>query len=117
MSLLDTIDGAFMNFAYGWAFSKPVRKVFYNITITALSVAVALIIGTVELLAVFADKLNLSGGLWDFVSDLDLNMVGYFIVGLFVLTWALAVAIWRFGRIEDRWTARLEQGIDSGAAQ
>jgi high-affinity nickel-transport protein len=117
MSLLDTIDGAFMNFAYGWAFSKPVRKVFYNITITALSVAVALVIGTVELLAVFADKLNLSGGIWGFVSNLDLNIVGYFIVGLFVLTWALAVAIWHFGRIEDRWSARLEQGIETGAAQ
>ena len=81
MSLLDTIDGAFMNFAYGWAFSKPVRKIFYNITVTALSVAVALIIGTVELLAVFADKFSLNGGIWDFVSNLDLNIVGYFIVG------------------------------------
>jgi high-affinity nickel-transport protein len=117
MSLLDTIDGAFMNFAYGWAFSRPVRKVFYNITITALSVAVALIIGTVELLAVFADKLNLSGGIWGFVSHLDLNVVGYFIVGLFVLTWALAVAVWHFGRIEDRWSARLEQRVESGAVQ
>ena len=77
MSLLDTIDGAFMNFAYGWAFSKPVRKVFYNITITGLSVAVALIIGTIELLVVLADKLSLDGGLWDFVAGLDLNLVGY----------------------------------------
>jgi nickel/cobalt transporter (NiCoT) family protein len=117
MSLLDTIDGAFMNFAYGWAFSKPVRKVFYNITVTALSVAVALIIGTIELLAVFADKFSLSGGIWDFVSNLDLNVVGYFLVGLFVVTWALAVAIWRFGRIEARWTARLDQGIESSAAR
>ena len=97
MSLLDTIDGAFMNFAYGWAFSRPVRKVFYNITITALSVAVALIIGGIELLAVFADKLNLTGGVWDWVSNLDLNYVGYAIVGLFVVTWAVALAVWRFG--------------------
>ena len=88
MSLLDTIDGAFMNVAYGWAFSRPVRKVFYNITITALSVAVALIIGTIELLAVFADRLNLSGGIWDTVAHVDLNLVGYCIVALFVLTWA-----------------------------
>jgi high-affinity nickel-transport protein len=116
MSLLDTIDGAFMNFAYGWAFSKPVRKVFYNITITALSVAVALIIGSIELLAVFAAKLNLSGGVWDFVSNLDLNLVGYFIVALFVGTWLIALAIWRFGRIEERWTAKLERGIESTAA-
>jgi high-affinity nickel-transport protein len=110
MSLLDTIDGAFMNFAYGWAFSKPVRKVFYNITITALSVAVALIVGSVELLAVFADKLSLNGGIWGFVSHLDLNVVGYFIVGLFVATWAIALAVWHFGRIEERWSARLEAG-------
>ncbi len=107
MSLLDTIDGAFMNFAYGWAFSQPVRKVFYNITITGLSVAVALLVGSIELLAVFADKLSLDGGLWTFVSGLDLNVIGYVIVGLFVVTWALALAVWRFARIEERWTARL----------
>jgi len=117
MSLLDTIDGAFMNFAYGWAFSKPVRKVFYNITITALSVAVALIVGTIELLSVFADKLNLTGGVWGSISNLDLNTVGYFIVGLFVATWAVALGVWRFGRIEERWTARLDPGLEAGAAQ
>jgi high-affinity nickel-transport protein len=116
MSLLDTIDGAFMNFAYGWAFSRPVRKVFYNITITALSVAVALIIGSIELLAVFADKLSLTGGVWDFVSNVDLNLVGYFIVALFVGTWLLALAIWRFGRIEERWMAKLDQGMEPVAA-
>ena len=109
MCLLDTIDGAFMNFAYGWAFSRPVRKVFYNITITALSVAVALIIGVIELLAVFADKLKLTGGVWDWVSNLDLNYVGYAIVGLFVVTWAVALAVWHFGDIEAKWTAKLAQ--------
>lgn len=109
MSLLDTIDGAFMNFAYGWAFAKPVRKIYYNITITALSVAVALIIGTIELIVVFSDKLSLTGGVWDLVSGLDLNYVGYGIVGLFVLTWVLALAVWRFGRIEQRWSARLNE--------
>jgi high-affinity nickel-transport protein len=109
MSLLDTIDGAFMNFAYGWAFSKPVRKVYYNMTITGLSVAVALIVGTVELMSVLADELGLSGGAWDFASNLDLNLVGYFIVGLFVATWAIALAVWRFARIEERWSAHLQQ--------
>jgi high-affinity nickel-transport protein len=109
MSLLDTIDGAFMNFAYGWAFARPVRKIYYNITITALSVAVALIIGTIELIAVFSDKLSLTGGVWGFVSGIDLNYVGYGIVGLFVLTWAIALAVWRFGRIEQRWTSRLQE--------
>jgi high-affinity nickel-transport protein len=113
MSLLDTIDGAFMNFAYGWAFSKPVRKVFYNITITGLSVAVALIIGSIELLAVLADKLSLTGGIWDFVSNLDLNLVGYGIVGLFVATWIIALSVWHFGHIEEKWTAQLQQAESS----
>jgi nickel/cobalt transporter (NiCoT) family protein len=109
MSLFDTIDGAFMNFAYGWAFSKPVRKLFYNIAITGLSVAVALLIGAVELLSVLASRLGLNGGVWHFVSTLNLNVLGYAIVGLFVLTWAIALAVWHFGRIEERWTANVEQ--------
>ncbi len=115
MSLFDTIDGAFMSFAYGWAFAKPIRKIFYNMTITGLSVAVALLIGTVELLSVFADRLSLSGGVWDFASNLDLNLVGYAIVGLFVITWAIALAIWKFGRIEERWTANLGEAREETA--
>jgi high-affinity nickel-transport protein len=103
MSLLDTIDGSFMNFAYGWAFSKPVRKVYYNLTVTALSVAVALIIGTIELLSIAAEQLSLRGGFWDWVSGIDLNAVGYIVVALFVATWAVALAVWRFGRLEERW--------------
>jgi high-affinity nickel-transport protein len=109
MSLLDTIDGAFMSFAYGWAFSRPLRKIFYNITITGLSVAVALLIGTIELLAVFADRLSLTGGLWAFVSNLDLNLVGYAIVVLFVITWVVALSVWHFGHIEEKWTAGLDR--------
>ncbi len=105
MSLLDTIDGAFMNFAYGWAFSKPVRKIFYNITITWLSVFVALVIGTIELMSVLALKFGLSGQPWDSVSGLDLNYVGYAIVAMFVLTWVIALTIWHVGRIEEKWTA------------
>ncbi|MFF1740344.1 Nickel transporter NicT [Streptomyces mirabilis] len=107
MSLLDTIDGSFMNFAYGWAFSKPVRKVFYNLTITGLSVAVALIIGTVELLGLLAEKLALHGVFWDWVAGLDLNVLGFVIVGLFFVTWIVAMAVWKFGRIEEKWTAGL----------
>ncbi|MFD8749500.1 HoxN/HupN/NixA family nickel/cobalt transporter [Kitasatospora sp. NPDC059577] len=103
MCLLDTIDGSFMNFAYGWAFSKPVRKIYYNLTITGLSVAVALVIGTVELLGLLADKLDLHGAFWDWVSGLDLNTVGFVIVGLFFATWVIALAVWRFARIEQRW--------------
>ncbi|HZO36169.1 MAG TPA: HoxN/HupN/NixA family nickel/cobalt transporter [Solirubrobacteraceae bacterium] len=107
MSLLDTIDGAFMNFAYGWAFAKPVRKVFYNITITALSVAVALLIGTIEALQVVSDRFGLTGGFWDWIGSLDFNLIGYIIAGVFVAVWALSLGVWRFGRIEQRWTARL----------
>jgi nickel/cobalt transporter (NiCoT) family protein len=105
MSLLDTIDGSFMNFAYDWAFSKPIRKVYYNITITALSITVALVIGTIELLGLLASKLTLHGRFWDWVSAININTLGYIIVGLFALTWVVALAIWRFGRIEERWTA------------
>jgi high-affinity nickel-transport protein len=107
MSLLDTIDGSFMNFAYGWAFSTPVRKVFYNITITGLSVAVAFIVGTVELLGLAAGELGLRGGFWDAVSQVDINALGYLIVGLFVATWAAALLVWRFAGIEERWSANL----------
>ncbi len=105
MSLLDTIDGSFMNFAYGWAFSKPVRKVFYNIVITGLSIAVSLAIGTIELVGLLAHKLNAQGSFWAWWQNVDLNTLGLIIVGLFVVTWALALSIWRWGRIEERWSA------------
>jgi high-affinity nickel-transport protein len=107
MSLMDSIDGSFMNFAYGWALSKPVRKVFYNIAITGLSVAVALVIGTIELGGLLASKLHLSGPVWSWLEKIDVNVLGFVIVGLFVATWAIALSVWRLGRIEDRWTARL----------
>ncbi|MDX6684967.1 MAG: nickel/cobalt transporter (NiCoT) family protein [Baekduia sp.] len=105
MSLFDTIDGAFMNFAYGWAFSQPVRKLYYNIAVTGLSVAVALGVGTFELLSVLADRFGLTGGVWDVVAGTDLNVIGYLIFGLFAATWAIALAVWRLGRIEERWSA------------
>jgi high-affinity nickel-transport protein len=108
MSLLDTIDGSFMNFAYGWAFSRPVRKVYYNLIVTALSVAVAFIIGSIELLSVLAEKLRLEGGFWMWVSGIDLNVVGYGIVGLFAVTWAGAFAAWRLLRIEEKWGAGMQ---------
>ncbi|WP_374193084.1 HoxN/HupN/NixA family nickel/cobalt transporter [Streptomyces sp. AV19] len=104
MTLLDTIDGTFMNFAYGWAFSKPVRKVYYNLTVTGLSVAVALIIGTVELLGLLAEKSDLHGPFWDWIGGLDLNTVGFVIVGLFLATWILALVVWKAARIEEKWS-------------
>jgi nickel/cobalt transporter (NiCoT) family protein len=105
MSLMDTADGAFMSHAYGWAFSNPLRKVYYNITVTTLSVTVALLIGTIELLQVTAAKLSLDGGFWAFLDELDFGRIGYVVVGLFVATWAFSIALWKAGRLEDRWAA------------
>ncbi len=103
MSLLDTIDGSFMNLAYGWALSVPVRKVYYNLAITGLSVVVALVIGTIELGGLFAEQLQLSGSFWRWLEAIDINRLGFVIVGLFVLTWTITLAVWRFGRIEEKW--------------
>ncbi len=107
MSLLDSLDGSFMNVAYGWALARPVRKVFYNLTITGLSVVVALVVGTIELGGLIAR--HLTGSFWSWLAGLNLNLLGYVIVGLFVLTWVGALAVWRVGRIEQRWTAHLQE--------
>ena len=112
MSLLDTIDGSFMNFAYGWAFSKPVRKIYYNITITGLSAGVALLIGTVELLQVLSGQLGWTGGFWDWANGLDLNTLGFVIVGLFVAVWLGAILYWRYGKVEQKWSAALQPADD-----
>ena len=109
MSLFDTIDGCFMNFAYDWAFAKPVRKVYYNITITGLSVFVAFFIGTIELMGLLGQEAHLSGGFWSFVESFNINTAGFVIVGVFVVTWAVALLVWRFGRIEAKWDADAEQ--------
>ncbi len=103
MCLFDTIDGCFMNFAYDWAFARPVRKIYYNLTMTGLSVFVALFIGTVEILGLLAKESGLSGGLWGFLQNFDMNRAGFVIVGVFVATWAVALAIWHFGDIERKW--------------
>ena len=107
MSLLDSIDGSFMNFAYGWAFSNPVRKVYYNMTVTGLSVIAALIIGGVELTAILVDEVNIATGPLAMIAGLDLNFVGYAIAALFVVTWIAAIAVWRLGRIEEKWSAEM----------
>jgi high-affinity nickel-transport protein len=84
-----------------------VRKVYYNLTITGLSVAVALLIGTVELLGLLSQQLNLTGRFWTDMQNADINMLGFVIVGLFFATWIIALAVWKFGRIEERWTRNL----------
>ena len=103
MSLMDTIDGAFMSHAYGWAFSNPLRKIYYNVTVTSLSVAVALVIGGIELLQVLAAKLSLTGGFWTLLDNLDFGHIGYVVVGLFVATWAFSLILWKTRRLEERW--------------
>lgn len=107
MSLFDTLDGSFMNFAYGWAFSNPVRKIYYNLTITGLSIAVAFIIGTVEILGLIGEELDLTGWFWEAMQSADINLLGFVIVALFALTWVVAVLIWKFGHVEQKWNARL----------
>ncbi|MEE6166245.1 MULTISPECIES: HoxN/HupN/NixA family nickel/cobalt transporter [unclassified Mycolicibacterium] len=106
MCLMDTTDGVFMNYAYGWAFAKPIRKVFYNMTITSISVAVALGIGTIELVGVIADRLSIRSGPLATIANINLDYAGYVIVALFVVSWIAALAIWRFGRIEERWSTQ-----------
>jgi high-affinity nickel-transport protein len=103
MSLMDTTDGVLMSKAYNWAFLNPLRKIFYNIATTGLSIAVALVIGTIELMQVFIHLLALKGGTYDFIAGLDFGVLGYVIVGLFLLAWGLSVALWKFGRIEQRY--------------
>jgi nickel/cobalt transporter (NiCoT) family protein len=99
MSLMDTADGAFMSHAYGWAFANPVRKVYYNLTVTTLSVTVALGVGTIELLQVV-------GAGWSWLDALDFSTLGYGIVALFVLTWATSAVVWKVSRVEERWAPR-----------
>jgi len=108
MSLLDTADGVFMNVAYGWAYSKPVRKVYYNITVTSLSVAVALLIGTIELISILTGQAGITTGPLAAIAAIDLNYLGYAIVAFFVLAWAVSLAVWKYGRVEDKWTRDLQ---------
>jgi high-affinity nickel-transport protein len=102
---MDTADGAFMAHAYGWAFSNPARKLYYNITVTTLSVVVALVVGTIQLLQVLSAELSLDSGFWAWLNDVDFSTLGYGIVALFVVTWTLSYGIWRVRRIEERWTS------------
>ncbi|MFC5929667.1 HoxN/HupN/NixA family nickel/cobalt transporter [Cryobacterium melibiosiphilum] len=105
MSLLDSLDGIFMNYAYGWAFTKPVRKVYYNLVITAVSVAVALVIGSIELLSILVDQIGIVSGPLYAIGSLNLENVGYVIIAICVLAWIIAFAGWRLGHVEERWSA------------
>jgi high-affinity nickel-transport protein len=103
MALFDSLDGSFMSYAYDWAFAKPVRKIYYNLVVTGLSVAVALLIGGQEIVSIFADKLGVDSGIIAWIGNLDLGDLGYIVVGLFVATWVTAAAVWRFAGVERRW--------------
>ncbi|MFY9934844.1 MAG: HoxN/HupN/NixA family nickel/cobalt transporter [Streptosporangiaceae bacterium] len=110
MMLFDTMDGAFMNFAYAWAFARPVRKVYYNLVITGLSIGAAFIIGTIEILGVLTTEAHLHGGFWNVMANFNINVAGFCIAALFVLVWAAALIYWRAGKVEHRWTSGMAAG-------
>ena len=110
MTLMDTTDGMFMNAAYGWAFFNPIRKVYYNLAITGLSVAICIFIGGIETLSLVPLEIHgvsQTSGFWGFMYKFNINTAGFVIVGMFVVTWIGAILIWHFGHIEERWSARL----------
>ena len=104
MMLFDTLAGCFMTFAYGWAFARPVRKVYYNLVITGLSIGAAFIIGTIEILGILTTEAHLHGAFWDTMANFNINVAGFCIAGLFVAVWAAALAYWRWGNVEARWS-------------
>ncbi len=110
MSLLDSLDGCFMTFAYRWALSRPVRRIYYNVVVTGLSVAVALGIGSVQLISLLVDSAGIRSGPLAVIGGFDLAAVGYTTVALFIFTWLLALGVWRFGRIEERWSVPVPEG-------
>jgi high-affinity nickel-transport protein len=117
MTLMDTTDGLFMNLAYGWAFFNPVRKVYYNLAITGLSVAICFFIGGIEALGIFPMEihgLSRHHGFWGFMYNFNINTAGFVIVGMFVVTWAGAMLLWRYGHIEVRWSGRLK-GVEAAS--
>jgi nickel/cobalt transporter (NiCoT) family protein len=108
MSLIDTSDGVLMLGAYGWAFAKPIRKLYYNLTITFVSVLVAVLIGSIEALGLLADRLNLDGPFWLFVGGLNdhFGSLGYLIIAIFAVSWLVSVAVYRLAQLD-----RAEQSV------
>ena len=107
MMLFDTLDGFFMNIAYGWAFARPVRKVYYNLVITGLSIGAAFIIGTIEILGVLTTETHLHGAFWSLMANFNINVAGFCIAALFIAVWAAALVYWHWGNIETRWTTNI----------
>jgi nickel/cobalt transporter (NiCoT) family protein len=103
MCMMDTLDGVFMSKAYGWAFVTPIRKIYYNITTTGLSIFVAFVIGSIELVSLLSDKLGLHGQPWRFVAGIDINLAGRVIVAIFIVVWIGAVVAYKVRRIDERY--------------
>jgi nickel/cobalt transporter (NiCoT) family protein len=108
MSLLDTLDGCFMNLAYGWAFFNPVRRIYYNLAITGLSIGICFFIGTIEVLGLLPSELHLKGAFWRLMANFNLNAAGYIIVAMFLVTFLGAMAFWRYGHVEEKWSSHLK---------
>ena len=110
MTLMDSLDGIFMTKAYAWAFTSPLRKIYYNITTTGLSIFVAFVIGTIQFVGVLSDKTSIDNYQpFTFIAGLDLNRVGFFIVASFVGAWLISVLIWRFGNYEARYSSGIAE--------
>jgi len=110
MSLMDSLDGIFMTKAYAWAFTSPLRKIYYNITTTGLSIFVAFVIGTIQFVGVLSDKTNIDNYQpFTFIAGLDLNRVGFFIVASFIGAWLLSVLIWRVGNYEAKYSSGITE--------
>jgi high-affinity nickel-transport protein len=105
MSLMDTADGMFMTKAYRWAFNTPLRKLYYNVTVTSVSVIAALLIGTVEIIQVLTEKLDLQMGVFKWIGALNFGNLGYMLVVLFIAAWVVSVAVWKVMKVEERFNA------------
>jgi nickel/cobalt transporter (NiCoT) family protein len=121
MALLDTLDGCFMNFAYGWAFFNPVRKIYYNLAITGLSIAICFIVGAIEVLGLLPSELHWHGAFWRVMEHFNINTAGIIIVAMFIVVWAGALLFWRYGHVEEKWGSKLkaaaEEASPLGAAE
>ena len=100
MVLVDTTDGVAMRLAYGWAFLNPIRRIFYNLTVTIISVLVAFVIGGIEILQVLAMELNLTGGFWGWLGGLNFETIGYGIVFIFVAAWITSMVVWKYKKYD-----------------
>lgn len=108
MSLMDTADGIFMTNAYGWTFATPIRKIYYNLSVTGLGVLAALVIGVVELAQVASQEIGVTTGFWGKIQGLNFGLMGYVLVALFIVVWIISFGSWKFLKIEERWAKRSE---------